>query len=89
MSIYTEMIEEPFLYEHMEDEIEKNTEWCCADSMHYLEQTLFDEIYQWYYGQAGANYHEHFDSLRSDQRDLVQDIVTEIALGAWDYNERG
>lgn len=87
MSFYTEMTKEPFLYEHMEDEIEKHTEWCCADSLDHLEQTLFEEIYQWYYGEAGANYLEHFDLLCSDQRDLVQDIVTDIALSIWDYNK--
>ena len=89
MSLYIEMIKEPFSYEHMEDEIEEHTQWCCSDSMDYLEQILFDEIYQWYYGQGGVNYHEHFDLLCSNQRDLVQDIVKDIALGVWDYNERG
>ena len=89
MSIYKWMTRNSFLYEEMEDEIEKYTESCCAEFIEEFDLILFEQIFEWYFKKPNVDYYEYYNESLWDSKelDLVKNIVDDISINVCDYNE--
>lgn len=89
MSMWSNMTKNSFLYEEMEDEIEKYTEWCCAELTEEFDSILFEQVFEWYFKEPSADYFEYRNEEFWDSKELklVKNIVDDISLGIYDYNK--